>query len=84
MTGMFLEPVPLELIAVNLYELEIVGSAVYRHADFQKAVEWIDSGRFDFKRLITHIFPMDKAQDALTLLAEHKEDVIKILLDMKG
>ena len=82
-TGMFLEPVPMELIAVNLYELEVIGSAVYRHADFQKAVEWIDSGRFDFKRLITHIFPMDKAQDALTLLAEHKEDVIKILLDMK-
>jgi len=82
-TGMFLQPVPLELIAVNLYELEIVGSAVYRHADFQKAVEWIDSGRFDFRRLITHILPFERAQEALTLLSQHSEDVIKILLDMK-
>jgi threonine dehydrogenase-like Zn-dependent dehydrogenase len=46
-------------------------------------VEWIDSGIFDFKKLITHILPMEKAQEALNILDEHKENVIKILLDLR-
>jgi len=82
-TGMFLEPVPLELTAINLNELEMIGSPVYNHDDFKKAVGWIDSGSFNLKRLITHIFPIEKAEYAMNLLIEHREDAIKILLDLK-
>jgi len=78
--GMFLEPVPIELIAVNLSELEIIGSAVYNHNDFKRALEWIDSGRFDFGKLITHVLPIEKADDAMNLLIKHDENAIKILL----
>lgn len=81
-TGMFLDPVPMDLLAVNLNELELIGSAVYDHEDFRKAVEWIDGGRFDFRKLVTHTFPLEKAQDALTLLADRTEDAVKILLKM--
>ena len=80
--GLFLEPVPIELPMVSINELEIIGSSVYNHEDFKKAVEWIDSGIFDFKKLITHILPLEKAQEALNVLDEHKENVIKILLDL--
>jgi L-iditol 2-dehydrogenase len=79
-TGMFLEPVTVDLISVNLNELELVGSVVYDHEDFRMAVEWIDSGRFDFRKLVTHTFPLDQAQRALTLLAGRTEDAVKILL----
>jgi threonine dehydrogenase-like Zn-dependent dehydrogenase len=44
------------------------------------AVDWIESGRFDFRNLITHTFPLDQAQRALTLLTERTEDAVKILL----
>jgi L-iditol 2-dehydrogenase len=81
--GLFLEPVPIEPPMVSLNELEIIGSSVYNHEDFKKAVEWIDSGIFDFKKLITHILPLEKAQEALNILDEHKENVIKILLDLR-
>jgi threonine dehydrogenase-like Zn-dependent dehydrogenase len=80
--GMFLEPVPMELITVNLNELEIIGSAVYTHEDFKRALEWIDANRFDFKKLITHVLPLEKAEEALNLLAKHEEDVIKALLGL--
>jgi len=78
--GMFLEPVPVELIAVNLNELEIIGSVVYNRNDFKRALEWIDSGRFDFGKLITHVLPIEKAGDAMNLLIKHDENAIKILL----
>jgi len=81
-TGMFVEPVTLELTAVSLNELELVGSVVYDHEDFQKAVEWINAGRFPFRKLVTHILPLMEAQTALTLLADRKEGAVKILLRM--
>jgi L-iditol 2-dehydrogenase len=81
---MFLDPVATDLLAVNMNELELIGSAVYDHEDFRRAVDWIDGGRFDFRKLVTHIFPLEKAQDALTLLAERREDAVEILLKMGG
>jgi L-iditol 2-dehydrogenase len=81
--GMFLEPVPIELTSISLNELEFIGSVVYDHDDFKKAVDWIDSGLFDFAKLITHIFPLEKAEAAMNLLIRHEEDAIKILLDLK-
>jgi L-iditol 2-dehydrogenase len=81
--GMFLEPVPIELTSISLNELEFIGSVVYDHDDFKKAVDWIDSGLFDFAKLITHIFPLEKAEVAMNFLINHEGDAIKILLDLK-
>lgn len=81
-TGMFLDPVELDLTAVNLNELELVGSVVYDHWDFRQAVEWIDTGRFQFLKLVTHILPLDMVQDALTLVTDRTEDAVKVLLEI--
>jgi L-iditol 2-dehydrogenase len=81
-TGLFLEPVPVDLTAVTLGELEVLGSQIYDHRDFRTAVDWIDAGRFDFRRLVTHVFPLERAQDALTILADRTEDAVKILLQV--
>ena len=78
--GMFLDAVPLDLLSVTLREIEIVGSVVYTHDDFQNALKWIDSGDTPFGRLITHTFPLEKAQEAMLQLMEHQENPLKILL----
>jgi L-iditol 2-dehydrogenase len=83
-TGLFLTPVPTELTTVSLNEFEVIGSVVYNHQDFKKAVEWIDSGTIAFERVITHIFPIEKAEYALNLLEHHEEDVAKILLEVNA
>lgn len=82
--GMFLKPLTLEMIELTLNEMEMIGSMIYVKEEFQKAVDLLNSSRFSFDRLISHILPVEKAQYALELLAEHQEDVIKILLDLKG
>ena len=81
-TGLFLEPVPVDLTAVTLGELELIGSQIYDHRDFRAAVDWIDAGRFDFRRLVTQVFRLQQAQHALTILANRTEDAVKILLQM--
>ena len=82
LTGLFLEPVPVDLTAVTLGELEVLGSQIYDHRDFRAAVDWIDAGRFNFRRLLTHVLPLERAQDALTILANRTEDAVKILLQV--
>jgi L-iditol 2-dehydrogenase len=81
-TGLFLEPVPVDLTAVTLGELEVLGSQIYDHRDFRTAVDWIDAGRFEFRRLVTHVLPLERAQDALTILANRTENAVKILLQV--
>lgn len=81
-TGLFHAPVPVELTTVSLNEFEVVGSVVYDHHDFKKAVDWIDSGAFAFSKVITHVLPMDQADFALNLLDRHQENVAKILLEI--
>jgi L-iditol 2-dehydrogenase len=79
-TGMFHQPVPVDLSAVNLHELELIGSVVYDHQDFQRAVEWLEEARFDFGRLVTHVLPLARAQEGLRILADRNEDAAKLLL----
>ena len=79
-TGLFHAPVPTELTAIALNEFEVAGSVIYDHCDFQTAVDWLNERRLDFEKLITHILPLEQAQTALSLLAQHTEDVAKILL----
>jgi threonine dehydrogenase-like Zn-dependent dehydrogenase len=67
---------------VTLGELEVIGSQIYDQQDFRAAVDWIDAGRFDFRRLVTHVFPLEQAQHALMILANRTEDAVKILLQV--
>jgi len=81
-TGLVLTPVPIDLTAISLNEWEIIGSQVYGHQDFKKALECIDAGAFDLRKLITHILPMERVDYAMNLLDQHKEDAVKILLEV--
>jgi L-iditol 2-dehydrogenase len=83
-TGMFHRPVPVDLTAVNLNELELVGSVVYDHDDFRRAVRWLEEGRVDFRRLVTHVLPLARAQDGLRMLSERTGDIAKILLRVEA
>jgi threonine dehydrogenase-like Zn-dependent dehydrogenase len=67
------------LTAVTLNEFEVIGSVVYNHEDFKKAVECIDSGAYPLEKVITHILSIDRAEEALQLLDWRTEDVGKIL-----
>jgi len=82
-TGLFAEPVSMELPQITLNELEFVGTVLYTHEDFQKAVYWLNEGKAAFEKIISHIFPLDQAQSAMKLVAERREDFMKVLLTVE-
>jgi threonine dehydrogenase-like Zn-dependent dehydrogenase len=49
-------------------------------ADFRIAVDLISNGVIDVAPLVTHTFPLSRAQEAFTLFADRADGVLKVLL----
>jgi threonine dehydrogenase-like Zn-dependent dehydrogenase len=76
--GLHYEPVPTSFLMVLMKELTIRGSIEYP-ARFADAIDLL--GRHDFSPVLTHRFPLDAFDDALTLLQGAK-DCGKVLVSM--
>lgn len=57
---------PLPLFDVYKKELTILGSLINPNTH-QRAVNLINSGRLEIKKLITHTFPLSKVEDAINM-----------------
>jgi L-iditol 2-dehydrogenase len=79
-TALFGGPVPVDIVAITLYELELVGTQIYRDADFRQALAWLDEDGETIERLVDHVLPLERAHEAMVMLAERREDAIKVLL----
>jgi len=78
--GVFERKLPVEIGLVQDRELELVGSLMYKGNDFSEAIDLIHKGKINAKRLISKIFPLEKAEEAIKLLEKEKGDIIKIVL----
>lgn len=79
-TAMFTAPVLTNLLAVTLGEVELVGTQIYTDADFRQALHWLERRPRLFDPLISRVYPLEAASDALRLLSERPGEVIKVLL----
>ena len=52
--------------------------------DFRVAVDLISNGVIDVAPLVTHTFPLSRAQEAFTLFANRSDGVIKVVLTAEG
>ena len=79
--GFHLKPAEIDLGKVFDKELEIRASfRTVGELDYRLAAELVSSGKIDLKSLITHIMPLEKIRDALRLIEERSEKVIKVIL----
>lgn len=74
---------PLELHSTNILTRQqtICGSMLYCTEDFEKALG-IVSNNTDLDLLLTHSMPLDEVQQAMILMKERYENVIKVSLTM--
>jgi threonine dehydrogenase-like Zn-dependent dehydrogenase len=79
-TGMFLKPINMPLLDITLREIEMIGTQIYDHADFSNALDFLNSGRCDFDKTISHTISLEKAQEAMNLVLDPKENTAKVLL----
>ena len=76
-----------EFISFNINRLrrkEICIQNVRRQNEcIPAAIRWIQADKADLSRLITHRFPMEKADEAFVLAAEYRDGVIKTVIQME-
>ena len=72
---------------VNMYylgehELNVFGSMMYRHEDYEAAVEMIASGKISTGPMWTRSFPFEAYQDAYLYIERQADKLMKVMIDM--
>ena len=82
--GLYSQPPPVDLRAVSLKELRLVGSRVYESRDFTTALELLATGQVDAAALVTRIVPLERAVvDGFLPLRDSRSEM-KVLLAPGG
>ncbi len=72
---------------VNMYylgehELNVFGSMMYRHEDYEAAVEMIANGKINLEPLISKHFPFEAYYDAYKFIEEQGDKTMKVMIDL--
>ena len=65
------------------HELNLIGSMMYRHEDYLKAVEEISAGRIRLAPLVSNRFPLEKYREAYEFIDANRETCLKVLIDLE-
>ncbi len=61
-------------------ELNVYGSRNSYPSDFKDVIDLISSGKVDVLKMVSDIYPMDRADEAFKALANNKGDLCKVLV----
>ncbi|KAK2176783.1 hypothetical protein NP493_640g00016 [Ridgeia piscesae] len=75
------ENTKLPLAQAALREIDVKGAFLYPGDRFPLALSMVSSGAIDFKQIITHRFPLDKAQEAFEVAGARKGGLVKVVID---
>jgi 2-desacetyl-2-hydroxyethyl bacteriochlorophyllide A dehydrogenase len=64
------------------HELNVYGSMMYRHEDYEAAVELISSGKIITDPLLTKTFPFEKYQEAYRYIEKKADKSMKVMIDL--
>ena len=69
-----------DLGKVLLLELRILGSVGYQNGNYEQAISLIESGKIRVKPLITHMFDLEKIEDAFQIVKTQSDNIIKAVI----
>ena len=64
------------------HELNVFGSMMYRHEDYEAAVEMISSGKIITGPLLTASFPFKQYNEAYQFIEEQRDKSMKVLIEL--
>lgn len=78
---MITKKIPFYCYSVVFNEQTIYGSMTYESKDFKEAADMINNG-LDLNDFITQKLPLEKTQEALDILSQKKEYVVKVIVEV--
>ena len=80
--GVYSKNPTVNMYFVGEHELNLFGSMMYRHEDYQEAVKLISEGKIILDPLISKHFPFDQYLDAYKFIGESGDKVMKVMVDL--
>jgi len=80
--GVYSQNPVVNMFYLGEHELNMFGSLMYRHEDYEAAVEMIASGKIKTNPLLTKIFPFEKYFEAYKFIEEQGEKSMKVIIEL--
>ncbi len=80
--GVFGEKPRIDMSIVGDREQSIIGTLMYKHEDYEKAVELIASGEVITEPLVTKHYPFADYMDAYKFIDEQGDKTLKVMIDL--
>lgn len=80
--GVYAKNPTVNMYFVGEHELNLYGSMMYRHEDYQEAAKLISEGRIVLNPLISKHFPFEQYLDAYRFIGDSGDKVMKVMVDL--
>ena len=82
LVAMITKKIPFYCYGMVFKEQNMYGAMTYETRDFVKAAEMINGG-LDVSSFVTQTLPLERSQDALDILSQKKENVVKVIVTLE-
>lgn len=80
--GVFAKNPTMNMFYLGEHELNVFGSMMYRHEDYEAAVEMIANGKINLEPLISMHFPFEEYLQAYKYIEEQGDKTMKVIIDL--
>ena len=80
--GVYAKNPVVNMFYMGEHELNMFGSMMYKHEDYEEAVEMISNGQINLEPLISKHFPFEEYQQAYKFIEEQGEKIMKVIIDL--
>jgi 2-desacetyl-2-hydroxyethyl bacteriochlorophyllide A dehydrogenase len=80
--GVFGERPRVDMSVAGDRELKLIGTLMYKHEDYEQAVQWIATGAVRTEPLLTRHFPFPQYPDAYRFIEEQGDKSLKVIIDV--
>ena len=80
--AVFGDPPRIDLATAGDHELSLIGTLMYKHEDFEKAVEFIANDGVNTDPLVTKHFPFENYNESYEFIEQHGERAMKEMIDL--
>jgi len=80
--GVYAKNPTINMYYLGEHELNVFGSMMYRHEDYEAAVEMIEKGKINIEPLISKHFPFEAYYDAYKFIEEQGDKTMKVIIDL--
>jgi len=80
--GVYSQNPTINMYFLGEHELNVFGSMMYRHEDYEAAVQMIEAGKINIEPLISNHFPLELYLDAYKYIEEQGDKTMKVMIDL--